>query len=260
MNILGIKNIFTDLRTLSLKMKLFIVGAIMLFTTTTTLSILHVGPGFVRDAKGWGWNILSMFSAFISVLNVALIANKKISNYFWGIISCILYGIYAWHKKYVGDSILNLVFYLPATFIGYKLWKPNMKNGSVVKRQWKWKYLPIIMISLVVIFVSWLFVLPEIPKIIDEKYGFDKYSWQHILDASTNTLGVLSTGLMYARIPLENICYLISNPMSITMWSIIDGLDINMIITYSFYFVVAIIGFSKWYELDLKIKDRLIRR
>lgn len=61
---------------------------------------------------------LSAAAAFTGAMSVVLTTLGKISSLFWGIINCVLYGLYAFAYGYAGDAQLNIVFFLPMQYYG----------------------------------------------------------------------------------------------------------------------------------------------
>lgn len=61
---------------------------------------------------------LSSAAAFTGAMSVVLTTLGKISSLFWGIINCVLYGLYAFAYGYAGDAQLNIVFFLPSQYYG----------------------------------------------------------------------------------------------------------------------------------------------
>ena len=181
--------IWRDIITLPKWQYIFLLGASLFFIINSIIDYTD------------GWTILSLFASITSVLNVWLIANKRGSNPFWGIFSCIFYGVYAWQSGYVGDGILNIAFYLPLTIALFFAWRKRMLNHLpiivVAKRRWKWSYLPIILVSTIIVFVAWLYLIPEISKLSIGGYPFKLYSWQHIFDSFTNGINHFFNYIQY---------------------------------------------------------------
>jgi Nicotinamide mononucleotide transporter len=61
---------------------------------------------------------LSAAAAFTGAMSVVLSTLGKISCLFWGIINCVLYGLYAFAYGFSGDAQLNIVFFLPMQYYG----------------------------------------------------------------------------------------------------------------------------------------------
>jgi nicotinamide mononucleotide transporter len=69
---------------------------------------------------------LSGAASFTGAVCVVLTTYGKLSSYFWGVINCILYGLFAFAYGYGGDAQLNIVFFLPMQFWGMYTWKDSI--------------------------------------------------------------------------------------------------------------------------------------
>src|ERR1700747_2422440 len=58
-------------------------------------------------------NVLSGVASFTGVLCVVLSTFGKLSNYFWGIIHNIIYGLISYVYGYTGNAQLAIIFFLP---------------------------------------------------------------------------------------------------------------------------------------------------
>ena len=54
-----------------------------------------------------------MHIMLLGVVCVVLVTKGKVSNFFWGAINSLLYGLFAYAYGYAGDAQLNLFYYLP---------------------------------------------------------------------------------------------------------------------------------------------------
>jgi nicotinamide mononucleotide transporter len=66
---------------------------------------------------------LSAIASFSGAMSVVLTSLGKLSCFFWGIINCIFYGLYAFAYGYAGDAQLNIMFLWPMQYIGWQLIK-----------------------------------------------------------------------------------------------------------------------------------------
>ena len=57
------------------------------------------------------------------------------SCYLFGLVNTILYAWIAWDARYLGEVMLNVVYYVPMQFAGWFMWKKhrNQETGEVVK-------------------------------------------------------------------------------------------------------------------------------
>lgn len=120
------------------KILLFIFGSLMIiFSVVDFNSFIH--PEKELDILKWNndelmgieyWRrvlmSLSGAASFTGAVSVVLTTYGKLSSYFWGVINCILYGLFAFSYGYGGDAQLNIIFFLPMQFWGMYTWKDNI--------------------------------------------------------------------------------------------------------------------------------------
>lgn len=78
----------------------------------------------------WGDNIMGLISATTGVACVVLTGKGKLSAYIFGLINSVLYGIIAYQARLYGETMLNLLYYVPMQFIGFYIWSKNMNAES----------------------------------------------------------------------------------------------------------------------------------
>lgn len=83
----------------------------------------------------WKDNIMGIISAVSGVACVVLTGKGKLSAYAFGLINSILYGIIAFNAKLYGETMLNILYYVPMQFIGFYIWNKHMneENHEVTK-------------------------------------------------------------------------------------------------------------------------------
>jgi len=83
----------------------------------------------------WNDSIMGIISAITGVACVVCTGKGKISAYFFGLINCVLYAIISYQVHLYGETMLNVIYYIPMQFIGFYLWNKNMntKTGEVKK-------------------------------------------------------------------------------------------------------------------------------
>lgn len=78
----------------------------------------------------WGDNLMGIISALTGVICVILTGKGKLSAYLFGLVNCVLYAIIAYEAKLYGETMLNLIYYVPMQFIGFYIWNKNMNKES----------------------------------------------------------------------------------------------------------------------------------
>lgn len=291
------------------------IKIILLFTLPAAFFLYFYDFGeqnFLWKLEDWTkwkqfWKSIGFFGIIFSILNVCLISQRKLSNFFYGFFSCVFYGLYAAYSGYNGDFLTNWFFYLPMIFVGYKKWKSgyNVKKIKIIKNKWSVKHTLNIILMSGILFILWFFLTPFISDLKILLFGFNKYeaklffgeyknldisntwlfewekvfnnnldtqrklfiqNWEygklytfwngttsikalfhplHFFDAFTSMGAMVSTYYLNARLPADNIYYLLMNPASITMWSVLG--DYGYVLTYSLYMVFSILGVYDWF-------------
>lgn len=230
----------------------WVLGVLILALIIVSLtSFYNFENKILKLNDGWKW--IGFFSAVFSILNVCLIANRKLSNFFYGALSCIFYSLYCYKHAYYGDLLLNIGFYLPMIFYGFYKWKKGYSpiKMKIIKNKWDWlNDTPILILMSITLYALWFFITPFIGDIKSGYSGYGNnyahlWTWRHYADAFTSMGGMVSTYYLNARLPVDNIYYLLMNPASIAMWSYYG--DPSMIITYSVYMLFAVIGIYDWF-------------
>lgn len=83
----------------------------------------------------WKDSIMGIISAVSGVACVVLTGKGKLSAYTFGLINSILYGIIAFNAKLYGETMLNILYYVPMQFVGFYIWNKHMseENHEVIK-------------------------------------------------------------------------------------------------------------------------------
>lgn len=74
----------------------------------------------------WDDSLMGIISATTGVICVVLTGKGKLSAYLFGLINCTLYAIISYQANLYGETMLNLIYYLPMQFVGLYIWKKNM--------------------------------------------------------------------------------------------------------------------------------------
>ncbi len=88
----------------------------------------------------WGDSLMGIISAVTGVICVVLTGKGKLSAYFFGLINSVLYAIIAYQSALYGETMLNLLYYVPMQFVGFYIWSKhiNPETQEVRKRHMKW--------------------------------------------------------------------------------------------------------------------------
>lgn len=219
-------NIFNDLKGLSMWGRWFAPIASILLVY---LSIQWGNP--------W-WGIVS---AVAGVLCVVLVADRRLTNFFWGIINCALYGLISYNNNLWGEMTLNWVIYLPFQFIGLYYWsKATYDDDTVVAKNLTWiQRGGVVVVALGAIYVG-------------ERILIAKGGAHPILDSAIVVLSILATVLMAKRYSEQWICWIAVNVCAITLWTLRlqagsdDG--IAMLLMWIAFLVNSVYGAWSWYK------------
>jgi HTH-type transcriptional repressor of NAD biosynthesis genes len=199
--------------------------------------------------------MLSGVASFTGVMSVVLTTKGKFSSYFWGIINCILYGLFAFAYGYTGDAQLNIIFFLPFQFIGIYMWKDNLDNEeTAIPRSlnfWKWL---LVLISSLLLSVGFYYEIPPFTILLTGSYAFTDNQIPWKLDAVSNALNVVAQILLIGRYWEQWILWIAVDCMQIAMYTGVArfGIEINIITMWCLFLVNALFGckiwFLKWYR------------
>lgn len=89
----------------------------------------------------WGDNLMGIISAVAGVACVVCTGKGKLSAYLFGTVNCVLYGIISYKAALYGETMLNILYYLPMQFVGFYVWSRHMNSETkeVEKKHMNWK-------------------------------------------------------------------------------------------------------------------------
>jgi nicotinamide mononucleotide transporter len=73
---------------------------------------------------------LEWIAVVTSLLCVWLSVRNNIWNWFWGVIGVILYGIIFWQYKNYANAGLQILYFLPIQYIGWRMWLRGGPNQN----------------------------------------------------------------------------------------------------------------------------------
>jgi len=214
--------------------------------------------------------VISPVSAISGIFCVVLAAKGKISNWVYGIVNCILYGYLAYRSGYYGDSIINILYFLPTQFIGLMFWKTRLRSESkddVKMRKLTAKQgIVILLISLIVAvgfglclhFVdNWFLVLMKrnvsIYSYFELVFGPGAVLVGPLLDSTTEVTQILAQILMVLAFAEQWVFWIITNIITIIMWVIVIVADPSTIswalptlIMWIAYLINSGYGWTMW--------------
>ena len=87
----------------------------------------------------WQDSIMGITSAVTGISYVIFAGKGKLSAYFFGLINCVLYAIISFNAKLYGETMLNVIYYIPMQFVGFFVWRKHISDETheVTKRHMK---------------------------------------------------------------------------------------------------------------------------
>lgn len=204
-------------------------AAWLLFAVTAIVAI-----SFVR-----GENAIGIISAVTGAACVVLTGKGKLSAYIFGLVNIVLYAYISYRATLYGETMLNLLYYLPMQFVGWFAWKKHMdfRSGEVVKRRLTRKGRLISLAAIAVGTFFYGFVLKKMGDMLP------------FLDAFTTVASIYAMFVSIKRFAEQWIVWVVIDAFSIYMWATAFASSSEYIATlmmWCVYLVNAIIMFCKW--------------
>lgn len=100
----------------------------------------------------WGDSLMGIISATTGVACVVCTGKGKLSAYTFGLINSILYAIIAYKATLYGETMLNVLYYIPMQFIGFYIWSKhiNSETKEVKKKHMKWNGKLILLLTIII--------------------------------------------------------------------------------------------------------------
>lgn len=150
-------------------------------------------PTDLRDTVMW--QIVYFVATFTGMLCVVLTSGKRWSQWIIGLINIIGFVVLYWHWELYGNFLLNLLFYVPASFIGIYFWLKNRdsKYTCVVKSLSKRKRVILALVSIVSL------ITIAFPLSYFDKGAQESLTVIGFLDSAGTVLGVIGQVLLNLR-------------------------------------------------------------
>lgn len=83
-----------------------------------------------------GDTILGIVSATTGVANVVCTGKGKLSAFFFGLINASMYAWISFQAGLYGETMLNVLYYIPMQFVGFHVWRNHMdETGNEVEKR-----------------------------------------------------------------------------------------------------------------------------
>lgn len=205
--------------------------------------------------------VISPVSAITGIICVVLAAKGRISTFFWGIINCVTYGYVAYKGGVYGDTIINLLYFLPLQFVGLVIWKKKMTKDDIVESSMIKHPIGVIVgyLAIWVLFSKLLentdHFLSSAMKKSSTFYGTMPKGWGVIMDSFTEIGQFFGQWLLTIARAEQWIFWILVNVVSIVMWGFIIKADPNSL-PYAIPTMLMWIGYlvNSFYGLFLWMK------
>lgn len=187
----------------------------------------------------WGDNLIGIISAVTGVLCVICTGKGSLWAYIWGAINCALYGYIALKANYLGEVMLNWIYYLPMQFYGFYVWKKhiNPETQEVQKRQMTIKGKLLLLFAI----LGSTLIYGLILKYLNGNLPF--------VDAFTTMSSVIAMIISIGRYSEQWWIWIFVNIFSVLLY-VVDimngGNTYATVLMWSIYLINAIIMLHKW--------------
>lgn len=199
------------------------------------IALIVVGLG------SWQASPLEFTAALTNVVCVILVAKGRVSNYYWGTIGVITYGIVSYNTGLYANAALNAI-YLPMQFIGIYYWTKDLgKTPAKADVAVKTITLRDVITYLVVGVIFW-YGLTEYLKTTQDPFP--------ALDAFCLVASLIAMWMMIKQQPEQWILWIIINCVTIYLW-VIPALNQPgswaQVAQWAVFLMNAFYGLWKWY-------------
>ena len=189
----------------------------------------------------WGENAIGLIMALTGVWCVILTGKGKRSSFLFGFVNAALYAYVAFGAKYYGEVMLNALYYLPMSVVGWLAWKKHMDDdtGEVVKKRLSLKKgLLTYAITGIAIAVYGL--------ILSALGGSLPY-----VDSMSTVVSIVAQILSIWRLMEQWVLWIVVDVVTVIMWAVDfakGGETVATLAMWAIYLVNAIIMFVRWYR------------
>lgn len=192
----------------------------------------------------WQDSWIGLTASLTGMVCVVLTAKARISSFYFGLVNILAYSYVAWRSAYYGDVMLNMLYFLPMTFVGIYFWKKNTKGKSKDKvkvRSLSWRK-------------RWIWFIGSILALM--VYGV--FLWVikgtlPFIDSATTVFSVIAAIMLNQRLTEQWFYWIMVDVLAIIMWVYIFvtvGTDISMLVMWSAYLVNAVYGYWNWKRME----------
>lgn len=198
-----------------------------------SVTAVFIAASLFKDSK------IAVIASVCGIFSSVLTGKGKLSAYFVGGVSRVLYAIVAFPAHLYGEVMLNLLYFVPMEFYGIYVWYKNMdfETHEVQKKSMKGKQFAILLVIIAAVTVVFGFFL----KYLGGTLPF--------VDSFTNVISVIAMLVTIKRYRQTWILWMVVNAVSIVMWifTFINGTgSLAILMMWIIYFTNSLVMFIKW--------------
>ena len=195
--------------------------------------------------------VMGIVSATTGVAYVVLMGKGKSSAYLFGLVNCVLYAIISYEATFYGETMLNVIYYIPMQFVGFYMWSKNMDSETkeVRKRHMTNSKRVIMVLTIASLVAAYSFLL---------RYMGDMLPFMDSFTTVSSIVAMIISIGMYAE---QWWIWIAVDVMSVIMWGIAysNGNDsIATLLMWIIYLATGIVMCIKW-EREIKKNGRQIK-
>lgn len=78
----------------------------------------------------WQDTLIGIISSTTGVACVVCTGKGKLSAYLFGLVNSVLYAIISFNAHLYGETMLNVIYYVPMQFVGFYVWNKHMNSET----------------------------------------------------------------------------------------------------------------------------------
>lgn len=238
------KYLVSDLFKVSGQKRLYLLTLLTIQLVSFFIVFSH--GHFLVQANNTTIGNISLLTSVTGVLSVVLVANGRITNYFWGMLNSCAYIYVSFDSHLYGEVYLNL-FFIIMDLVGIYQWtkadqqatQTGATQEKVVARTMSvkgWVLMTVILI------VSWLLVAAFLARVPFITATIDPHPY---MDSMSTVLQIGAMILMAFRFGASQwLLWIISNVAELVLWSL--NFNPIMLALWLAFFINSVYGFYVW--------------
>lgn len=189
----------------------------------------------------WGDSVIGIAAALTGIWCVIFTGKGKRSSFVFGFINVLCYAYIALIERFYGEVMLNMLYYVPMSFVGWFAWSKHMddETGEVSKTKMSLKTS---IVTYAVTLIS-IFVYGYILKLMGGKMPY--------VDSMSTVVAVVAQVLSVKRLTEQWVLWIVVDVVSVIMWGInfVNGNEhISVVAMWAIYLINAVVMYLKWHK------------